>query len=169
MPRERWRPAYVGIGSNLGDPEAQVLRARTALEGLPESGWFAHSGLWRSQPLGPVDQPDFVNACTGFVTRLGPHDLLERLKRLEREAGRTPGERWGPRILDLDLLVLGALVLDEAGLTLPHPGAAERNFVLLPLAEIAPYLNVPGRGSVARLLEAVSRTNPGIERIGAGA
>ncbi|HEX7062459.1 MAG TPA: 2-amino-4-hydroxy-6-hydroxymethyldihydropteridine diphosphokinase [Woeseiaceae bacterium] len=168
MPPGRWRPAYVGIGSNLADPAAQVLRARTALEALPESGWFAHSGLWRSEPVGPGNQPDYVNACSGFVTRLGPHELLGRLKRLEREAGRTPGERWGPRILDLDLLVLGAFVLDDAGLTLPHPRAAERNFVLLPLAEIAPYLTVPGRGSVARLLGAVSRTNPGIERIGAG-
>lgn len=169
MPRQRWRPAYVGIGSNLEDPEAQVERAQTALETLPESGWFVHSGLWRSAPLGPANQPDFVNACSGFLTRLAPHDLLARLKRLEQAAGRTPGEHWGPRILDLDLLVLGTLVLDDAGLTLPHPRAAERNFVLLPFAEIAPYASVPGRGSVARLLGAVNRTDPVIERIGAAA
>lgn len=167
--RARWRPAYVAIGSNLADPVAQVTRAQKTLETLPDSGWFVHSGLWRSAPLGPADQPDFVNACTGFLTTLGPHDLLARLKAFEREAGRTPGEHWGPRPLDLDLVALGSLVIDEAGLTLPHPRAAERNFVLLPLSEIAPGLVVPGRGSVARLLGAVSRTEPRIERIGRGA
>lgn len=166
---ERWRPAYVGLGSNLDDPVAQVTRARAALEDFPDSGWFAHSGLWRSAPLGPPQQPDFINACTGFLTRLGPCELLDRLKALEQAAGRRPAERWGPRTLDLDLLVLGTLVIDGERLTLPHPRAAERNFVLLPLAEIAPYLVIPGRGSVPRLLGAVSRAHPRIERVGAGA
>lgn len=165
--REHWRPAYVGIGSNLDDPVRQVTGARAALEGLPDSGWFAHSGLWRSAPVGPGHQPDFVNACAGFLTRLDPHDLLARLQGLERNAGRIRGERWGPRTLDLDLLVLGSLTLDEPGLILPHPRMAERNFVLLPLSEIAPHLPVPGLGTVARLLEGVSLANPGIQRIGA--
>jgi 2-amino-4-hydroxy-6-hydroxymethyldihydropteridine diphosphokinase len=159
----------VGLGSNLDDPVLQVTRAQAALERLPRSGAFVHSGLWRSAPVGPENQPDFVNACTGFVTRLDPHELLDRLQALERAAGRTPGERWGPRPLDLDLLVLGALVVADDRLTLPHPRAAERNFVLLPLSEVAPGLTIPGHGSVARLLKGVSRTQPRIERIGAGA
>lgn len=163
--RERWRPAYVGIGSNLDDPVGHVTAAQGALERLPQSGWFAHSGLWLSAPVGPADQPDFVNAAAGFLTTLEPHDLLERLQALEQAAGRRRGERWGPRTLDLDLLVLGALMLDDDTLTLPHPRIAERNFVLLPLSEIAPHLPVPGRGTVARLLEGINRTNPRIERM----
>jgi 2-amino-4-hydroxy-6-hydroxymethyldihydropteridine diphosphokinase len=158
----------VGIGSNLGDPLEQVRNAQAALERLPRSACFAHSRPWRSAPLGPADQPDFINACSGFVTTLGPHELLDHLQGLERAAGRTKAaERWGPRTLDLDLLVLGSLVIDDERLTLPHPRAAERNFVLLPLSEIAPWLVIPGRGSVARLLGNVSRAQPRIERLGA--
>lgn len=166
--REHWRPAYVGIGSNLGDPVGRVTGAQSALEHLPESGWFVHSSLWRSAPAGPQDQPDFINAVSGFLTQLEAHDLLHRLQALEQAAGRRRVERWGPRTLDLDLLVLGALTLDDDTLTLPHPRIAERNFVLLPLSEIAPHLPVPGRGTVARLLEGISRTHPTIERMGAG-
>ncbi len=161
-----WRPAYVGVGSNLDDPVRQVLGAFAALEQLPDSGFFARSGLWRSAPVGPADQPDYVNAAAAFLTRLEPMNLLRRLQSIERAAGRKPpAQRWGPRTLDLDLLVLGRLVLDEPGLTLPHPRIAERNFVLLPLAEIAPSLNVPGQGTVARLLTRVSRTKPRIQEI----
>jgi 2-amino-4-hydroxy-6-hydroxymethyldihydropteridine diphosphokinase len=164
--RERWRPAYVGVGSNLDDPVRQVQNAIAAIERLPESGFFARSSLWRSTPLGPADQPDFVNAAVAFLTRLEPSELLRRLQGIEQAAGRRrEGERWGPRTLDLDLLVLGRLVLDEPGLQLPHPRIAERNFVLLPLAEIAPSLQVPLAGTVARLLARVSRTHPRIERI----
>lgn len=163
--RERWRPAYVGVGSNLDDPVRQVRSAFAALERLPDSGYFTRSGLWRSAPVGPADQPDYVNAAAGFLTRLEPADLLRRLQGIEQAAGRQRGERWGPRTLDLDLLVLGRLVVDEPALTLPHPRIAERNFVLLPLAEIAPDLEVPQRGTVARLLAGISRNHPAIERI----
>lgn len=164
--RELWRPAYVGIGSNLGDPVRHVKDAFGALEQLPDSGAFARSGLWRSAPMGPANQPDYVNAVAAFVTRLQPMDLLRRLQDIERAAGRErQPERWGPRTLDLDLLVLGRLSLDEPALTLPHPRIAERNFVLLPLAEIAPSLNVPRQGTVARLLGGVSRTRPRIQEI----
>lgn len=162
--RERWRPGYVGIGSNLGDPVRHVQDAFEALAQLPDSGSFARSGLWRSAPVGPAGQPDYVNAVAAFVTRLEPMDLLRRLQAIEDAAGRQrQAERWGPRTLDLDLLVLGRLVVDEPVLTLPHPRIAERNFVLLPLAEIAPSLNVPRQGTVARLLAGVSRTNPRIQ------
>lgn len=163
---ELWRPAYVAVGSNLGDPVRQVQAAFEALGQLPDSGAFARSGLWRSAPLGPANQPDYVNAAAAFVTRLEPGDLLRRLQAIEQAAGRRrAAERWGPRTLDLDLLVLGRLVLDEPALVLPHPRIAERNFVLLPLAEIAPGLTVPGQGTVARLLAGISRSHPPIERI----
>ena len=162
----RWRPAYVGIGSNLDDPARRVRHACDALRGLPDSGFHACSGLYRSAPLGPQDQPDFVNAVAAFLTRLGPRELLDRLRAIEDAAGRRRGEgsRWGPRTLDLDLLALGGLVLDEPRLTLPHPGIAERNFVLLPLAELAPELAIPGRGSVRLLLAKLGDGAPRIER-----
>lgn len=163
--RGLWRPAYVGVGSNLGEPVRQVEAAFAAIERLPDSGYFRRSGLWRSAPLGPADQPDYVNAATGFLTRLEPGDLLRRLQGIEQGASRQRGERWGPRTLDLDLLVLGRLVVSKPGLELPHPRIVERNFVLLPLAEIAPDLEVPRRGTVARLLAGISRNHPAIERI----
>jgi 2-amino-4-hydroxy-6-hydroxymethyldihydropteridine diphosphokinase len=148
-----WRPAYIAIGSNLDDPETQVRRAFAALQNLPDSACARCSGLYRSAPMGPSDQPDFVNAAAAILTRLGPHDLMRELKAIESAQGRQRDtRRWGPRVLDLDLLVMGMLRVDEPGLQIPHPGIAERNFVLLPLAEIAPYLLVPGRASVKKLL-----------------
>lgn len=165
--RDVWRPAYVGIGSNLDGPVEHVERAIAAICRLPDSSHFAHSSLYRSVPMGPQDQPDFVNAVAALLTRLGAHDLLHRLQNIEDSEGRCRrGEQWGPRTLDLDLLVLGRLAIDDDRLHLPHPRIAERNFVLLPLAEIAPHLYVPGRGSVALLLSKISRTDPWIEKIG---
>lgn len=160
-----WCPAYVGAGSNLDDPIAQLRRALAALEALPGIAAFVRSGLYRSAPLGPPGQPDYVNATAAFLTRLEPRILLGRLRDLEDAQGRTRGERWGPRTLDLDLLVYGRVTSDDAELSLPHPRMQERNFVLLPLAEIAPHLHVPGRGSVLRLLAAVADGGPRIERL----
>jgi len=165
-PRPHWWPAYVGIGSNLDGPEARVRQALDALDGLPDSRLMLASSLYRSAPVGPPGQPDFVNAVAAVVTRLDPALLLRELLALEARAGRERGgERWGPRTLDLDLLVYGTQVIDAPGITVPHPRIAERNFVLLPLAEIAPFLSIPGRSSVAKLAAAVSRTEPRIERI----
>lgn len=161
-----WRPAYVGVGSNLDEPIDRVRRALAALRELPQSTAFVDSGLYRSAPLGPAGQPDFINAVAAFLTRLDGHALLLRLQAMEMAGGRTrSGERWGPRTLDLDLLVLGRLTLDEPDLRIPHPRIRERNFVLLPLAEIAPHLPVPGQGSVLRLLAAVANSEPRIERL----
>jgi len=163
---EWWRPAYVGVGSNLDEPVARVAQALTALCDLPQSTSFISSGLYRSAPVGPADQPDFVNAVIAFMTRLDARALLGRLQALEKARGRTrTGARWGPRTLDLDLLVLGSMTLDEPDLRIPHPRIHERNFVLLPLAEIAPHMRVPGRGSVLRLLAAVADSEPRIERL----
>jgi 2-amino-4-hydroxy-6-hydroxymethyldihydropteridine diphosphokinase len=165
--RDYWRPAYIGIGSNLDQPELQVRRAYAQLQKLPDSGFARCSSLYRSAPMGPADQPDFVNAVAVILTKLGPHELLRTLKAIEDAQGkRRDTARWGPRIIDLDLLVIGSLVVDEPDLHIPHPGIAQRNFVLLPLADIAPHLQVPGQGSVEKLLAELGDSDARIERVG---
>lgn len=151
-----WRPAYIGIGSNLGDPRSQVLRAMERIGILAGVSLLLRSRLYGSHPLGPADQPDFVNAVAGVLTLIEPHELLGELRAIEREFGR-PQERtrWGPRVLDLDLLVYSGVRCADPQLQLPHPGIAERNFVLYPLADIAPSLDVPGIGRVTDLRQRV--------------
>jgi 2-amino-4-hydroxy-6-hydroxymethyldihydropteridine diphosphokinase len=150
-----WRPAYVAIGSNLDDPRSRVVTAFEALGRLPESRALVRSRLYRSAPLGPRDQPDFLNAAAGFVTRLGARALLGQLLEIERAMGRERTVRWGPRVIDLDLVWLHGEILDEPGLTLPHPGVSSRNFVLYPLNDIAPTLTIPGVGTIRDLLPRV--------------
>ena len=142
----RWIPVWLGLGSNLDDPAAQLHQAMIALRDLPDSRFYLHSRLYRNKPMGPQDQPDYVNAVAGLLTRLPPRRLLEALQALERAAGRDRlrSQRWGPRRLDLDILSYGQQRLDEDGLSIPHPGISERNFVLLPLLEVAPGLQIPG-------------------------
>jgi len=160
----RWLPAYVGVGSNLAGPEVQVRRALDALARLPGTRLVVSSPLYRTQPLGAVVQPAFVNAVAGLLTQSNPDELLRQLRALERELGREPPrERWGPRLIDLDLLVVARETRATAALTLPHPGIAERDFVLYPLADIAPDLEVPGAGRVADLKARVA--NRGIARL----
>ena len=153
MSAEAWIPAYVGLGSNLDDPRARIAEACASLAGLPGSWFVLRSSLYRTPPFGPVAQPDFVNAVAALLTQLPPHELLASLKQIETSMGRTaPIVRWGPRRIDLDLLAYGDVTLEEPGLTLPHPGIAERAFVLVPLAEFAPDLLVPRVGRASRLL-----------------
>ena len=148
--------AYVGLGSNLADPRAQVERALAALEQLPYARLARRSHLYACAPWGVVDQPEFVNAVAQLETRQTAMDLMQALLAIERASGRERnGTRWGPRILDLDLLLYGDSVIDEPGLHVPHPHLHERAFVLLPLAEIAPQLVLPGRGPVAALVQAI--------------
>jgi 2-amino-4-hydroxy-6-hydroxymethyldihydropteridine diphosphokinase len=162
---ERWRPAYVGVGSNLGSPVEQVGSGIAAMEGIRDSVVALKSGLYRSAPLGPADQPDFINAVVALLTKLSAQDLLMELKLIETAHGRKrSSERWGPRTLDLDLLSYSTLVLAEEELILPHPGVAERNFVLLPWREIAPHYPVPGLSTVLQLSLEVPN-EPRIERI----
>lgn len=161
-----WWPAYVGLGSNLDDPSAQLERAFAALGQLPESRLVLRSPWYRTAPFGPVAQPHFLNAVAGLLTRLGPEALLQELRALELQQGRAPArERWGPRRIDLDLLVHGRETRAAAALTLPHPGIPQRNFVLYPLRDLAPDLDVPGLGSVRALAARVAAT--GIERYAA--
>jgi 2-amino-4-hydroxy-6-hydroxymethyldihydropteridine diphosphokinase len=145
--------AYVALGSNLGDPRAQVQAAFEALAGLPGTRLLRRSRLYRTAPWGLREQPDFVNAAALLDTVLAPHDLLDALLAIEAWAGRVrAGERWGPRVLDLDLLHVDGVRLDDPRLTLPHPRIAERAFVLLPLADLDPALELPGQGRVDALL-----------------
>jgi 2-amino-4-hydroxy-6-hydroxymethyldihydropteridine diphosphokinase len=148
------------LGSNLDDPPAQLRSARTALAGLPATQLVAVSNFYRNPPMGVPDQPDFVNAVAGLLTQLTPQTLLAQLKAIEQAHGRkrTAADRWGPRPLDLDLLIYGTACIDEQGLSLPHPGIAERNFVLFPLLEIAPGLNIPGCGQVKDLAARLDRS-----------
>jgi len=155
-----WIPAYVGLGSNLHDPPQQLRRALAALAALPSTRLVGQSPLYGSRPFGPVSQPDFCNAAAGMLTRLDAAALLAELRALEEKLGRTPSaERWGPRVIDLDLLVYGSERRSDAALTLPHPGIAERSFVLRPLCDIAPELMVPGLGTVATLAARISMTD----------
>jgi 2-amino-4-hydroxy-6-hydroxymethyldihydropteridine diphosphokinase len=140
--------AFVGLGSNLGDREATIRAALSRLDGV-----VAVSALRETDPVGFEDQPRFLNGVAAFETELPPRALLDRLLEVERSLGRTrEGPRYGPRTIDLDLLVYGELELVEPGLTLPHPRLHERRFALEPLAELAPDLVVPGRGPVRDLL-----------------
>lgn len=152
-PPGRWLPAYIGVGSNLHDPRQQVHNALELLSALPEVLVVRRSRLYRSPPMGPPDQPDYVNAVAAVLTRSPARMLLEALKSIERAQGREADPvRWGPRIIDLDLLVYGSHRVDETGLTVPHRGIAERDFVLRPLADVSPLLEVPGLGRVSTLL-----------------
>jgi 2-amino-4-hydroxy-6-hydroxymethyldihydropteridine diphosphokinase len=152
-----WQPAWIGVGSNLQDPRAQVQGALERLGKLPKTHLVSASRLYRSRPFGPVAQPDFVNAVAGVLTQLDAPTLLKELHAIERAMGRPEHhQHWGPRIIDLDLLAHGCERRSDAHLTLPHPGIVERNFVLYPLAEIAPDLELPGLGRVADLAAAVT-------------
>jgi 2-amino-4-hydroxy-6-hydroxymethyldihydropteridine diphosphokinase len=152
---DSWVPAYIAVGSNLGDSRARVLAAFDALGALPATKLIARSRLYRTRPFGPVQQGDFINAVAGLLTQLSAQQLLEGIRAIETAAGRVRAERWGPRTLDLDLLVHGAERVNTPELTVPHPGIAERGFVLAPLADIAPTLEVPGLGRVEKLLRAL--------------
>jgi 2-amino-4-hydroxy-6-hydroxymethyldihydropteridine diphosphokinase len=144
---------YIGLGSNLADPCAQVKGGLRALAGLADTRLMRRSRLYRSAPWGKTDQPEFVNAVAQIETALAPQSLLDALLVIERVAGRErDATRWGPRVLDLDILAYGDLVLDTPGLHLPHPRLHERVFVLMPLCEIAPGLQIPGKGRADTLL-----------------
>jgi 2-amino-4-hydroxy-6-hydroxymethyldihydropteridine diphosphokinase len=134
----------LAFGANLGDPATTIRRA---LARLGESGVriTRMSSFYRTPPWGPVPQPDFVNACAQGETLLAPRDLLALTQALEGELGRMPGERWGPRAVDIDILDYDGRTIDEPGLTLPHPRLTERAFVLVPLAEITPDHVIAGR------------------------
>ena len=135
---------YIGLGSNLALPKKQIQAACTSLAALPDTMLIKGSSLYQSQPMGPQDQPDYVNAVVLIKTALSPHKLLQQTQLIESQQGRIrKAKRWGPRTLDLDLLLFGQQQIDEEALTVPHPGMKQREFVLYPLFEIAPDLIFP--------------------------
>jgi 2-amino-4-hydroxy-6-hydroxymethyldihydropteridine diphosphokinase len=151
--------AYIGLGSNLQQPAQQVKQALQQLTKIPRTRLIAASPLYRSAPLGPADQPDYINAVAALATRLTPIALLDALQAIEQQQGRVrEGERWGPRTLDLDLLLYAEQQIRNDRLTVPHPGLGERNFVLYPLYDIAGEdLVIPGLDTLGHLLEACPR------------
>jgi 2-amino-4-hydroxy-6-hydroxymethyldihydropteridine diphosphokinase len=147
--------AYVGLGANLGPREETIRRAVELLERTPGVDVVAVSELRETDPVGVVDQPRFLNGAVALETTLAARELLDLLLDVERELGRVRTERWGPRVVDLDLLLYGDETLDAPGLRVPHPRLHERRFALEPLAELDPELEIPGRGRVSALLAAL--------------
>ena len=144
--------AVIALGSNVGDPEQQVKSAFDEIATLPSTRLLAKSRLHRTAPVGYADQPDFVNACALVETSLAPRALLDNLLDLERRHGRVRSIRNGPRTLDLDIVLYGESTVDEPGLTIPHPRAHERAFVLEPMVEVWPDAVIPAKGRAADLL-----------------
>lgn len=163
-PREEPVLAYIGVGSNLDNPRRQVETIFPLLDELPGCHLQERSSLYRSAPFGGVEQDDFVNAVAVIETAVPAPILLACFKELERIRGRDPAEvRWGPRVIDLDILLYGDYVIDTETLSVPHPGISERNFVLLPLQELAPDLVIPGLGRVGDI--SVDEKSPAISKI----
>jgi len=153
--------AHVGVGSNLGDREKTIRRAVELLREAEGVDVVSVSTLRETEPWGPVEQPPFLNGALAIETDLGPQEVLAVLLEVERALGRVrEGERWGPRTIDLDVLLFGDLVVDEPGLTIPHPRLHERGFALEPLAELAPDAVVPGHGRVTDLLASLDDDGP---------
>ena len=155
--------AFIGIGSNLDNPLLQVQTALRELAEIPKTELIRSSSLYRTPPMGPPDQPDYINAVAELTTTLSPTELLDALQALEARHGRVRTIHWGPRTLDLDLLLYGNETVHTARLTVPHPGIAQRAFVVLPLAEIAPALEIQGLGALSMLRAALQATP--IERL----
>lgn len=145
--------AYIGLGSNLEQPVEQLQSALAAMDAHPRLRVRKVSSFYRNPPMGPQAQPDYINAVAEVEVDMKPEDLLDALIVIENDHGRQrKGERWGPRVLDLDILLYGEEYIETTRLTIPHAGIAKRPFVLKPLQEIAPDLVVPGHGSVENLL-----------------
>jgi 2-amino-4-hydroxy-6-hydroxymethyldihydropteridine diphosphokinase len=147
--------AYVGLGANIGPREATLLRAVDLIAVVPGVAVLELSSFRETEPVGITDQPEFLNGALALDTTLSPRELLDALLAVERELGRVriDGERWGPRTIDLDLLLYGDETIDEPGPTVPHPRLHERSFALEPLAELDPDVAIPGRGRVSELLQ----------------
>ncbi|SDZ97220.1 2-amino-4-hydroxy-6-hydroxymethyldihydropteridine diphosphokinase [Microbulbifer marinus] len=144
---------YIGLGSNLAEPEKQLRSALEAMDTIPATRLLRSSSFYRSAPVGPGEQPDYINAVAELETELAPLALLDRLQAIEAAHGRERSIRWGARTLDLDILLFGREQIDVPRLQVPHPRMAERNFVLLPLAELEPELQLPSGESIQALLQ----------------
>jgi len=151
------RRAFLGLGSNLGDRRDNLAQARARVAALPGTRLLAESRLYLTRPVGRADQPDFLNQVVEVETTLSPRALLGYLKQMEWDLGRRPGVRWGPREIDLDILVMEGVEMSEPDLVIPHPRLGERAFVLMPLAELAPQILLPSGETVAEAAARVGR------------
>lgn len=149
---ERWFQVAIGLGSNLNDPAAQVTQACQTMQALEAVRDFKCSDLFISKPQGPQDQPDFVNAVCVFETRLSPQSLLETLQGIEQQQGRVKQRHWGERLIDLDILLYADEIIKQPGLVVPHPAMTQRDFVLIPLAQMWPNEALPGLGKLDQLI-----------------
>ena len=163
MPKNQTSRAFIGLGSNLQDPEAQVNHALLALGKLPKTKLVKASSLYKTSPVGYIDQQDFINAVAEISTALSPLELLDAILNIETEAGRERPFANAPRVLDCDLLLYDDIKVATEKLTLPHPRMFERGFVLLPLAEISPNLTAPSGESIVKL--ALLHQNQGIQKL----
>ncbi|WP_286270232.1 2-amino-4-hydroxy-6-hydroxymethyldihydropteridine diphosphokinase [Thalassotalea hakodatensis] len=149
---------YIGLGSNLSNPQRQIQLAVQCIRAHTGITQIALSALYCSQPMGPQDQPDYMNAVMAINTKLTPIELLDALQAIEQQAGRVrKGERWGARVLDLDILLYDQEIINTPRLTVPHYGMKQREFVLIPLAEIAPKLTLPCNSNVSTLAESIDK------------
>ncbi len=157
--------AFIGAGANLGEPARQIRQAQDALRKSPGIKFLGASSLYRTQPVSPVEQPPFINAVFSLEPEIGPRELLALLLEIEQNMGRGRIERWGPRVIDLDLLFFGEEIIKEQGLEVPHPRLHERRFVLAPLAEIAPgFVHPVIKKSVSELLAGLSAGDFWVEK-----
>ena len=160
--------AYIGLGSNLDNPLKQLREARRAMSDMPSSRLLADSGLFKSRAMilqGDDPQPDYINAVIKLETDLQPHVLLKQLQAIESSQGRVRTKRWGARTLDLDILLYDDLHIHDEQLSIPHPGIAERDFVLYPLKAIDDNLQIPGKGALSELIQQLPASS--IEYLGA--
>ncbi len=149
----RFKQAYIGLGSNLGQPLQQLKQARDAIAALPETRFIADSGYFSSTPMGPQDQPDYLNAVALIETGLSAADLLLYLQSIENRQGRVRNRHWGARTVDLDILLYGDERIDLPQLQVPHPGICERDFVYLPLLKINREITIPGLGELETIVD----------------
>jgi 2-amino-4-hydroxy-6-hydroxymethyldihydropteridine diphosphokinase len=158
--------AYIGLGTNLGDRLGNIRKAMAAIRQVPGVAVLRISPIYQTSPVGRTDQPQFLNAVAEVGTGLAPQKLMKALLEIERSLGRVRGEKWGPRTIDLDIVYYGDRTIKRKGLTVPHPEAAKRAFVLAPLCDLAPELVDPVHGkTVAQLLAALDRTGQALKKV----
>jgi len=150
---------YIALGSNIEQPYVQIKKAIEALATLDNTRVLADSGYYKSRPMGPADQPDYINAVVEVETSLLPQDLLHCCQQIEKQQGRVKKRHWGERCIDLDILLYAQQQIQQAGLTIPHPGICERDFVFMPLLKIAPHIHIPGKGLLSEQVAQVKPAN----------
>jgi len=148
----RVKGVYIGLGSNIEQPDLQIKNAIIALNNLPGTKVTADSGYYKSKPMGPKDQPDYVNAVVEIETAMNATELLKHCQLIEKQQGRVKTRRWGERTIDLDILLYGDQQIEMNNLMVPHPGIFQRDFVYMPLLKINPEIEIPGKGLLSNMV-----------------